>query len=94
MFNTIVGAGAASRYGSGSDQMMRLLAAPAAPPQLCSKPSFSTTTFIQIDDDDDDNDKFFFICRTTTHIQMDEGLAKPKEGPSSVSLTLVRQKEL
>jgi hypothetical protein len=24
MFNTIVGAGAASRYGSGSDQMMRL----------------------------------------------------------------------
>jgi hypothetical protein len=44
MFNTIVGAGAvgagavgagavgagaASRYGSGSDQMMRLLAAPA-----------------------------------------------------------------
>jgi hypothetical protein len=40
MFNTIVGAaavgagsGAASRYGSGSDQMMRLLAAPA--PQHC-----------------------------------------------------------
>jgi hypothetical protein len=34
MFNTIVGAGAvetgaASRYGSGSDQMMRFLAAPA-----------------------------------------------------------------
>jgi hypothetical protein len=31
MFNTIVGAGAASRYGSssGSDQMMSLLAAPA-----------------------------------------------------------------
>jgi hypothetical protein len=32
MFNTIigaVGAGAASRYGNGSDQMMRLLAAPA-----------------------------------------------------------------
>jgi hypothetical protein len=34
MFNTIVGAGsveagAASRYGTGSDQMMRLLAAPA-----------------------------------------------------------------
>jgi hypothetical protein len=32
MFNTIVGAefaGAASRYGSGCDQMMRLLAAPA-----------------------------------------------------------------
>jgi hypothetical protein len=32
MFDTIVGAvavGAASRYGSGSDQMMRLLAAPA-----------------------------------------------------------------
>jgi hypothetical protein len=31
MFNTIVGAraaAAASRYGSGSDQMMRLLAAP------------------------------------------------------------------
>jgi hypothetical protein len=24
MFNTIVGAGAASRYGSGSDQKMRL----------------------------------------------------------------------
>jgi hypothetical protein len=38
MFNTIfeagaVGAGAASRYGSGSDQMMRLLVAPA--PQHC-----------------------------------------------------------
>jgi hypothetical protein len=45
MFNTIVGvgavgvgavrvgAGAASRYGSGSDQMMRLLAASA--PQHC-----------------------------------------------------------
>jgi hypothetical protein len=42
MFNTIVGAravgagakaGAASRYGSGSDQKMRLLAAPA--PQHC-----------------------------------------------------------
>jgi hypothetical protein len=38
MFNTIlgagaVGAGAASRYGSGSYQMMRLLAAPA--PQNC-----------------------------------------------------------
>jgi hypothetical protein len=29
MCNTIVGAGAASRYGSGSDQKMRLLAAPA-----------------------------------------------------------------
>jgi hypothetical protein len=32
MINTIVGAGAvgaASRYGSGSDQKMRLLAAPA-----------------------------------------------------------------
>jgi hypothetical protein len=40
MFNTIVGAeavgaGAASRYGSGSDQMMRLLAATA--PQHCIK---------------------------------------------------------
>jgi hypothetical protein len=40
MFNTIVGAGAvgagtASRYGSGSDQKMRLLAAPAA--QHCSE---------------------------------------------------------
>jgi hypothetical protein len=33
MFNTIVGAGAASRYGS--DQMMRLLAALA--PQHCKK---------------------------------------------------------
>jgi hypothetical protein len=35
MFNTIVGAGAgaASRYGSGSDQMMRHLAAPA--PEQC-----------------------------------------------------------
>jgi hypothetical protein len=33
MFNTIVGAGAASHYGSGSDQMMWLLAAPA--PQHC-----------------------------------------------------------
>jgi hypothetical protein len=29
MFNTIVEAGAASRYGSGSDQKMQLLAAPA-----------------------------------------------------------------
>jgi hypothetical protein len=29
MFNTIIGAGAASRYGSGSAQKMRLLAAPA-----------------------------------------------------------------
>jgi hypothetical protein len=29
MFNNIVGAVAASRYGSSSDQMMRLLAAPA-----------------------------------------------------------------
>jgi hypothetical protein len=37
MINTIVGAGAASRYGSGSgsDQMMRLLAAPAWAPQHC-----------------------------------------------------------
>jgi hypothetical protein len=40
MFNTIVGAGAvgagaASRYGSGSDQKMRILAAPA--PQHCCK---------------------------------------------------------
>jgi hypothetical protein len=33
MFNTIVGAGAATRYGSGSDQKMRLLAAPAPAPQ-------------------------------------------------------------
>jgi hypothetical protein len=38
MFNTIVGAGAvgagaASHYGSGSDQKMRLLAAPALAPQ-------------------------------------------------------------
>jgi hypothetical protein len=36
MINTLVGAGAvgaASRYGSGSDQKMRLLAAPA--PQHC-----------------------------------------------------------
>jgi hypothetical protein len=31
MFNTIVGAIATSRYGSGSDQKMRLLAAPAPP---------------------------------------------------------------
>jgi hypothetical protein len=29
MFNTYVGAGAAMRYGSGSDQMMQLLASPA-----------------------------------------------------------------
>jgi hypothetical protein len=29
MFNSIVGAGAALRYGSGYDQMMRLPAAPA-----------------------------------------------------------------
>jgi hypothetical protein len=40
MCNTIVGAGAvgaggASRYGSGSDQKMRLLAAPAPAPQHC-----------------------------------------------------------
>jgi hypothetical protein len=35
MFNTVVGAGAgaASRYGSGSDQMMRFLAAPAPDPE-------------------------------------------------------------
>jgi hypothetical protein len=41
MHNTIVGAGAASRYGSGSgsgfDQKMRLLAAPALAPQHCIK---------------------------------------------------------
>jgi hypothetical protein len=30
-----VGAGAASRYGSGSGEMMRLLAAPAPAPQHC-----------------------------------------------------------
>jgi hypothetical protein len=40
MLNTIVGAGAvgagaASRYGSGSDQKMRLLAAPASATQYC-----------------------------------------------------------
>jgi hypothetical protein len=37
MFNTTVGAGAraASRYGSGSDQMMRLLAALAPAPEHC-----------------------------------------------------------
>jgi hypothetical protein len=38
MFNAIVGAwaaGAASRYGSGSDQLMRLLAASAPAPQHC-----------------------------------------------------------
>jgi hypothetical protein len=35
MFNTFVGARAASRYGSGSDQMMRLLAAPA-PQHWCA----------------------------------------------------------
>jgi hypothetical protein len=35
MFNTLVGAGAAPLYGSGSDQKMRLLAAPA--PQHCIK---------------------------------------------------------
>jgi hypothetical protein len=34
MMKTIAGAGAASRYGSGSDQKMRLLAAPA--PQHCT----------------------------------------------------------
>jgi hypothetical protein len=33
MFNTIDGAGAASRYGS--DEMMRLLAAPALAPEHC-----------------------------------------------------------
>jgi hypothetical protein len=33
MFDTIVGAGAASRYGFDSDQMMRLLSAPALAPQ-------------------------------------------------------------
>jgi hypothetical protein len=33
MFNT--GAGAASRYGSGSDQKMQILAAPAPAPQQC-----------------------------------------------------------
>jgi hypothetical protein len=38
MFNTIVGAvgaGDASRYGSGYDQKMRLLAAPVPAPQHC-----------------------------------------------------------
>jgi hypothetical protein len=35
MFYTIVGAGAASRYGSGSNQKMRLLAASAPAPQHC-----------------------------------------------------------
>jgi hypothetical protein len=35
MFNTLVGAGAAPGYGSGSDQKMLLLAAPA--PQHWSK---------------------------------------------------------
>jgi hypothetical protein len=45
MFNTIVGAGAvgagaASCYGSGSDQKMQLLAAPA--PQHCCYPLMNT----------------------------------------------------
>jgi hypothetical protein len=45
MFDTIVGAGAASRYGSGtsSDQMMRLLAAPA--PQNWLKGNFEFYNF-------------------------------------------------
>jgi hypothetical protein len=40
MFNTVVGAGAASRYGFGSNQKMGLHAAPAlAPaPQHCFSP--------------------------------------------------------
>jgi hypothetical protein len=48
LLNTIfvaraVGAGAALRYGSGSDQMMRLLAAPA--PQHCFKSKFFLKKF-------------------------------------------------
>jgi hypothetical protein len=48
MFNTIVGArtvgaGAALRYNTGSDQMMRLLAAPA--PQHCFKSKFLLNKF-------------------------------------------------
>jgi hypothetical protein len=35
IFNTNVVAGAASRYGSGSDQMMRFRAAPSPAPQHC-----------------------------------------------------------
>jgi hypothetical protein len=46
MFNTIFGAGAASRYGSGSDQKMQLLAAPA--PQHCSKDVEKMRLFPQI----------------------------------------------
>jgi hypothetical protein len=42
-----VGAGAASRYGSGSDQMMRLLAAPA-PQHWSSKPSANNKWFLGI----------------------------------------------
>jgi hypothetical protein len=48
MFNAIVsagdvgaGTGATSRYGSGSDKMMRLLADPAPAPQHCLKCSKS-----------------------------------------------------
>jgi hypothetical protein len=43
MFNTIVGAGAASRYGSGSDQKMRLIAGPA--PQHWKKDTFHSSKF-------------------------------------------------
>jgi hypothetical protein len=51
MFNTIfgagaVGAGAASRYGSGSDQKMRLLAAPA--PLHCYKVSQYFLIYVEI----------------------------------------------
>jgi hypothetical protein len=42
MFNTIVGAGAALRYGSGSDQKMRLLAAPAPQHWLLRHTDIST----------------------------------------------------
>jgi hypothetical protein len=45
MFNTIVGAGAALRYGSGSDQKMRLLAAPA--PKLCYTEQRRTFFFVE-----------------------------------------------
>jgi hypothetical protein len=53
MFNTILGAGAgavgagagaAERYGSGSDQMIRLLAAPA--PQHCFLQNISARNFL------------------------------------------------
>jgi hypothetical protein len=56
MFNTILGpgaAGAALRYGSGSNQMMRLLAAPAPQHLLQHILTFFPSPLIEIFSDSD-----------------------------------------